>query len=228
MFGPGLGLGLTNVAILNKGVGVLLRDDFERPDTSAGDIGTPQIGQAWVLKAPYVASYPLPSSSYGQITSGAFVVPGGQVVYAFNTVSRTPKLFEVDWSWVDDGAGTQFTTLAVIVSSSVNGLDTMLHITVTNGVCNIQKRVSGGSFTTMNTGSTSISPSLALANTVHTLRLDITGDTVRVRIDDTRYDVSVTDSAISDVVGSVLAVEHYSASTDVRWPMKIHRVEARG
>ena len=213
---------------LGTGVGVLLRDDFERADTSAGDLGTPPIGSAWVLKAPYVASYPLPASSYGQIASGAFVVPGGQTVYAFTTVVRTPKVFEVEWSWVDDSVGTQFTTLAVIVSSSANGIDTMLHITVTNGVCNIQKRLSGGSFITMNTGSTSISPGLALSNTVHRLRLDISGDTARVRIDDTRYDVTVTDAAISDVVGPVLAVEHYSASTDVRWPMQIHRVEARG
>jgi hypothetical protein len=70
MLGLGLSLGLAAI----QGVGVLLRDDFERADTSAGDLGTPPIGSAWALKAPYVASYPLPASTHDHSTSNTFGV----------------------------------------------------------------------------------------------------------------------------------------------------------
>lgn len=233
-----MGMGLGQLGGLGRmgrptleGVGVLLSDDFERADTSDGTLGVAPTGQAWDLRGGADGGYPpLPVSSFGKITSGGFVVPGGQVVYAFAALARTPRQVTIDWSWVDDTVGTQFTTLALIVTSPPvnNYIETMLHITVTNGTCKIQKRISGGAFVDLNTGAQTISPSLALANTVHRLQLDINDDTARVRIDDTRYDQSVTDADVSAVVGPVIGFEHYSATTDVRWPMTIRGVEARG
>ena len=217
-------------AARGEGVGVLLFDDFERADTADGTLGVAPTGQTWDLRGAVDGGYPpLPVSAYGKITSGGFVVPGGQVVYGFVALARTPRQVTIDWSWVDDTVGAQFTTLALILTSPPvsNYIETMLHITVTNGVCKIQKRISGA-WTDLNTGAQTISPSLALANTVHRLQLDYNDDTARIRIDDTRYDQSVTDADVSAVVGPVLGVEHYSGATDVRYPMTIHAVGARG
>lgn len=219
------------VAALNAGGMVLLSDDFERDNTPAGDLGDAPIpGQPWDLRGPFAGPYPLPPSSFGQITSGGFVVPGGQTVYAGLLLARMPRSFLVDWSWVDDAVGTQFTTLAIVISNSLtNWVDNMLHVTVTNGVCKIQKRLSSdGVFVDLNAGLTAISPSLALANTVHRIQVDIGGQTVRVRIDDTKYDVTVSDADVPNVAGRRVAVEHFSGSTDVRWPMTIRGVEAHG
>lgn len=227
-YGPN---GARNILSFTPSWSTLLLDDFERADTSDGNLGTATSGQTWSLKGAADGNYPpLPVSSFGKITSGNFVVPGGQVVYAFTLLNKSPKLVTVDWSWVDDGVGTDFTTLAIIVTNDpVNSwIETMLHITVTNGVCKIQKRLSGGAFTDLNSGSQTISPSLALANTVHQLRLDINGSTARVRIDGNKYDCTVTDSSIPSIVGPRLGFEHYSGTTDVRWPMSIRGVSAIG
>lgn len=211
--------------------GPLLSDDFERADTSDGVLGTAPSGQAWDLRGGADGGYPpLPVSAFGKITSGGFVVPGGQVVYAFAPLARKPRTVTIDWSWVDDTVGTQFTTLAIIVTNDPvnNWIETMLHITVTNGTCKIQKRLSGGAFTDLNTGAQTISPSLALANTPHRLQLDIGGSTARVRIDNTKYDQSVSDADIATITGRRVGFEHYSATTDVRWPMTILSVGASG
>ncbi|RYY67724.1 MAG: hypothetical protein EOO12_00260 [Chitinophagaceae bacterium] len=213
-----------------EGMGLLLLDDFERADTADGTLGTAPTGQAWALKGAADGGYPpLPVSSFGKITSGGFVVPGGQTTYAFALLARKPRTIFADWSWLDDTVGTDFTTLAILVTNDPvnNWIETMLHITVTNGVCRIQKRISGA-WTDLNTGAQTISPSLALASTVHRLRLDIVGSTVRVRIDGTAYDQSVTDSDIATITGPRVGFEHYSASTDVRWPMTIRSVGATG
>ncbi|WP_305281638.1 hypothetical protein [Phenylobacterium sp.] len=203
----------------------LMFDDFQRADTSPGELGDAPTGQAWDLRGAYVASFPLPAATDGRLVDNTFQAPGGQVVYAGMDLGETVRRLECDWSWVDDTVGTAFTTLALIISPSPNWIDTMLHITITNGVCNIQKRVSGGAFVTMNTGKTTISPSLALANTVHTTQIFVIGDRVRVVIDG-RYDVTVQDAAIPSIVGRYIVAQHFSATTDVRWPMKVRRVEA--
>lgn len=203
----------------------LLFDDFHRDNTLAGVLGDAPTGQTWDLRGVYAGSYPLPAATDGQIVDNTFQAPAGQVVYAGMDLGETVRRLECDWSWVDDTVGTAFTTLALIISPSPNWIDTMLHITITNGVCNIQKRVAGGSFVTMNTGKTTISPSLALANTVHTAQIFVIGDRARVVIDD-RYDVTVQDAEIPSIVGRYIVAEHYSATTDVRWPMKVRRVEA--
>ncbi|MFN4130115.1 MAG: hypothetical protein ACK4GC_09905 [Paracoccaceae bacterium] len=206
----------------------LFRDDFDRSNTAAGTLGVAPSGQAWSLRAPYAGSYPLPPSSFGQITDGKFVVPGGQIVYAGIDLEAAPLSITCKWSWVDKGSGADFTTLAVLCSPATSWINTMLHVTVTNVTIKVQKRINGGAFIDMNAGNTAFgSPSLLLANTEHTLRLDIAGNTVRARVNDTRYDVSVTDPDIPGIVGRYLACEHYSASTNVRWPLSIRGFEAQ-
>lgn len=211
-------------SVLFGRVSLALLDRFQRADTAAGSLGRAETGQAWSLYGGYAGGYPLPSSPYGQITNNTFVDPEGAIVYASVSLDNIVKHFEVEFSWVDDTVGTDFTTLTIGISSSTNLIDNMLHITFTNGVCNIQKRVAGGSFVTMNTGSTTISPSLALAGIRHRATVDIIGDTCRVRVG--KFDVTVRDTDIPNIIGQYVFIEHYSATTAVRWPLSIYRVGA--
>lgn len=210
--------------MLGKSSGFALRDAFARGDTSAGDLGTAPTGQTWDMRGAYAGSYPLPAATDGQISSQKFVDVGRTVVYATMRLSQIIRRLECDFSWVDLASGTQFTTLACGISSSANLVDTMLHVTVTNGACTIQKRLSGGAFVTLNTGATSISPSLALANTRHTVRINVVNASARVRVG--AFDVTVTDPDIRTIIGPHMFVEHYSATTDVRWPLTIYGVRA--
>jgi hypothetical protein len=201
-----------------------LVDQFQRPDTSAGDIGGAPTGQRWSLHSPYVGAYPLPASTAGLISGNKFVVPTGDTVYAEADLAQTVRRLEVEFSWVDLTTGTDFTTLAVIISSSPNLIDTMLHTTVTNGVCNLQKRVAGGAFVTLNSNTT-ISPSLALANARHKIVIEVLGNRATVTIDGS-YVTTAEDVDISSVVGKYIVVEHFSSTTNVRWPLTIYSVKA--
>jgi hypothetical protein len=195
-------------------------DRFQRAPTAAGVLGA-----GWVLKGPYVASYPLPAATGGEVSAYGFTCANGAIVYAMRKLRAPAKWLRAEWSWVDDGVGTQFTTLAMIITNSdANLVDNMLHITIINGQLQVQKRVAGGAFVDM-LPDVAISPTLLLAGVPHVATVYVDDSTVRVTIDDI-VDVSVTDPDVPLVVGSTIAVEHYSASSDVRYPMTIHAVSA--
>lgn len=147
----GIGLSLTRAALPG---GKLFSDDFERADTTDGNIGN-----GWVLKAPYAGSYPLQASPYGRITSGRFVADAGEIVYAQRNATTTVRRIRAVASWVVNPAfnpGNTVTgaaTIALLVSGDANLVNDMgLHATVAragNGV--FQKRVAGGAFVTLGT-----------------------------------------------------------------------------
>jgi hypothetical protein len=132
----------------------LFSDDFERANTLDGTIGPD-----WTLKAPYVASYPLPASSYGRIESGKFVADASRIVYAQRTESVTVRRIKARISFVvnpafDGGqAVTGAATAALIISQNANLVELMgLHV-IAARAANIvfQKRIAGGSFVTLGT-----------------------------------------------------------------------------
>jgi len=197
-------------------------DVFDRANTSAGTLGTSTSGSVWTLYGGYVGSYPLPAATDGQISSNAYVDAGGTVVYATTQLAQTVMHLEATWSWVDDGVGTDFTTLALIISSNANIIDNMLHITITNSTALLQKRVAGGSFVTL--GTITISPTLELGGTRHVARVDVSGTTARLTVDS--QSVTASDPDIPSVIGRFIGVEHYSATTSVRYPMTVYSVGA--
>lgn len=129
-------------------------DDFERADTADGSIGS-----GWVLKAPYVASYPLPASAYGKIVSGQFTADASRIVYAQRELPWVVRRIKATCSWVanpafDGGQGvTGAATAAFIVSGNGNLVEDMgIHVIVPRaGSAMFQRRYGGGSFTTLGT-----------------------------------------------------------------------------
>lgn len=198
-------------------------DVFDRADTSAGVLGTSTSGTPWTLYGAYAGSYPLPAATDGQISSNTYVDLGGTVVYATAQLAQTVYHLEATWSWVDDGVGTDFTTLALIISSDSKIIDNMLHITITNTTALLQKRVAGGSFVTLGTIDFT-GHSLALAGTRHVARVDVSGTTARLTVDS--QSVTASDPDIPSVIGRFIGVEHYSATTSVRYPMTVYSVGA--
>jgi hypothetical protein len=197
----------------------IFEDDFKRSNTAAGVLDA-----GWVMKGAYAGSFPLPPATDGQISNGLFVDAGGTVVYATRQLPRTPRMLQCTFSWVDLGAGTQFTVLGAIISSSPNYIDTMVHVTATNSQFAIQKRIAGGAFINL-VPPIVPHPSLAQLKTPHLLTLNLTGQSLRLRID-AAVDVTVSDPDIATAAGPYVAFEHYTGTTAVRWPLSISRVAA--
>jgi hypothetical protein len=137
-------------AIFANNFDFLLWDNFTRANTSGGSLGSPVIGSAWDLRSSYVASYPLPAATVGGITSNKFVSPeaAGSTVYAVQPLASTPKRIGLVGSWTA-GSGSAGSSVVLGLSTDDNYLENMLHCYATRTFAVVQKRVSGGAFTTI-------------------------------------------------------------------------------
>lgn len=197
----------------------IFQDDFRRATTTAGTLGG-----GWTLKGAYAGSYPLPAATGGEVGTYGFTNASGTVVYATRTLRKTPRQLQCRWLLHDNTTGTDYTTLGLIISSSTNLIDTMLHVTITPFALNFQKRISGGAFIDL-VPQVGISSQLAF-DVPHIATVTVDGTTARVQIDEV-VDVTVTDVDIATITGPNIVAEHFSPSTNVRYPMTIYEVLVR-
>lgn len=137
----------------------LFFDAIQRGDTIDGDLGTVPNYPNYSLLAPYAGSFPLPVSSYGRVSGNKFLADAGRIVYARQQVARRARRIRAKVSWIinpafDGGqAVTGSATAGLLISSNANMVqDVGVHVQCARAGNHLfQKRVNGGSFTTLGT-----------------------------------------------------------------------------
>ena len=175
--------------------GLTFFDTFSRADTAAGSLGTSESGHAWDVRGPYVASYPLPASSYGQITDGIFVGnPAATAIYATQTFAETVTRIGARFSWASS-TGSLTSSVTLIISANSNFISDMVHFTIGRTGWNLQIREGGGSFVTILSGTPAAT--IAADGKLHTAELSINGRSATVNVDgeiDSIYDERLPDN----------------------------------
>ena len=194
-------------------------DSFNRADTSAGDLGTSPNGNGYTMSGAYVANFPLPAATHGQITSKKYVSDANSVVYASQDFGITLGRIGAVVRWDNSSAHAAVETAALIITNSANLLDTMLHLTFSNTQALLQKRVSGGSFVTLAT----LNYSSLLDGQPHWIGGTLNGTTATIYVDGAS--TSATDADLSMMAGPYGVWENYSALTDV-YPLEFMNVTA--
>lgn len=131
----------------DAGAGMLLFDNFDRANTTPGNIGTANIGGPLVL-LQYPGSFPLVASTQGQITSGVFTAPESApntVVYATSELDITPQGMGMNASWMP-GTGAGATSVVLATGTNDQYISTMIHLVLTQIRVQIQVREAGGAF----------------------------------------------------------------------------------
>jgi hypothetical protein len=196
----------------------LLKDDFSRADTAAGVLGSPNIGNAWDMRGGYVASFPLPAATVGQIINGVFTAPENTprvVTYATQLFAQTPRRLGLSASWA---AGTGSASAAVVLAWSTTSdfISTMIHCYFNQTEAVFQVREAGGAFVSLITYS--YDTAIPADGTVAHFEVEINGTTAVMVLSHPAFGtkrVAYTDTRIGTCAGPYCFWEIFHNDTTV-------------
>jgi hypothetical protein len=194
-------------------------DSFNRPDTQPGSLGTAPDGAAYDVRGPFAHSFPLPPATQGQIQNKSFLSSvGASVVYASKKLSFTPHEISCLVQWDRSGKHHSVETGCMVVSSSPNLIDSMVHITFTTSVANLQKRINGGAFVTI--GSLNVK---LLDGALHRVAFSLNNSVGKLTVDS--QTMNVTDADLATLSGPYVFWEIYSRDAD-SYPIRYYNATA--
>lgn len=200
---------------------LLFYDDFNRADTSVGQLGTSTSGHAYDMRGVSAQS----GNAVTQIQDGRWVSSAGDVTYAIQTLPTNVTHMGVRASWATGNGGASSGTLGVIISPDKTGSNLYLnagaHIIITRSTWTIQY-IDNSSFVTVKTGS--FSPTLSADGTSYPFEIRIDGPVMYYSF------AGVTGSASSPFfvthAGTYATWEHYYGSASVADLLRIEAVWA--
>lgn len=199
---------------------LLFYDDFNRADTSNGNIGTSTSGSVYDLRGLNANVV----STKGRISSGHFVSDAGDVIYAIQALPENVTRIGARISWTTGNSGSDPGVFAMLISPSATAgalITNAIHVTVTRTVWRVQY-ISNGSFTELGFGN--FSTTLAADGTSYPMEITLNGPVITYNL--AGQVGSFVDPHFSTFAGKYATWEHYYQSSSVSDLLRIDAVWA--